>query len=339
MNHTDSNPLPFSRRRALQALGGGALALAAQGPGAAFAQAGFPSKVITVVSPFPPGGLNDTCARVTAKALQDVLGKPTIVENRPGAGTMIAMNHVAQTPPDGHTLVICSDTNLAVMPHLATGLNFSLQNDFAPVTLLVIAPAVLVVRPGLNINSLQDLVALAKANPGKLSFASAGNATPPHMVAENFKQRAGIDVVHAAFKGATPGLLAVMGDHVDFMFIDMASASAQIKAGKAKALAVSTLKRSPALPDVPTVAELGYPGFEGRAWLGVAARAGTPPAIIETLNRAILEGTKKPEIGGIFAQQGAELSTTSPQQFTAMIEAERARFGQLIRSANIKLEG
>jgi tripartite-type tricarboxylate transporter receptor subunit TctC len=328
------------RRRWLAGAGGLALApLAGAFSRIAKAQGGYPTKPITVVSPFPPGGLNDTCARVVAKAIQDGLGRPAIVENRPGGGTMIAMEYVSRSAPDGHTLVICSDTNMAVVPNLATGLSFSLQNDFAPVTLLVIAPAVLVVRPGLKVDSLKDLVALAKANPGKISFASAGNATPPHMIGEMFKLRAGIDVTHIAFKGATPGLLAVMGDHVDFMFIDMASASAQVKAGKAKVLAVSTLQRARALPEVPTVAEQGYPGFEGRAWLGLAARAGTPPDIIETLNRVVVEQTKRPEVGGVFGQQGAELTTMSSQRFVAMIADERARFGQLIRSANIKLEG
>ncbi len=328
------------RRRILTAAAGLAVApVAALWPAAVHAQAPFPNRPIVVVSPFPPGGLNDTCARMVAKALQDVLGKPAIVENRPGGGTMIALDHVARTPPDGHTLVVCSDTNMAVLPNLATGLKFSLQNDFAPVTQLAVTPMVLLTRPGLKVESLKDLVALAKANPGKLSFGSSGNATPPHMIGEQFKQRAGIDVQHVAFKGAAPALLAVMGDHLDFIFIDLASASAQIKAGKIKGLAVSTQKRAQLLPDIPAVAELGYPGFDCRGWVGLSARAGTPPAIIDILNRAVVEGTRKPEVGGVLAQQGSELTTTSPQVFAAMIEEERTRFGKLIREANIKLEG
>ena len=299
---------------------------------------GFPSKPLVVISPFPPGGLNDTSARAVARSLQDGYGRPAVVENRPGGGTMIALEHLSKQAPDGHTLLIAGDTNLAVMPHLAKGLTFSLENDFAPVTLLVVAPAVLVVRPGLAVNSVQDLVNAAKATPGKLAFASAGNATPPHMIGELFKARAGIDVSHVPFKGAAPGLLGVMGDHVDFMFIDIASASSQLKSNKVKVLAVSTAKRSSYVPDVPTVAEQGFAGFEGRAWQGVIVRAGTPPDIIANLNRVIIEGMKKPENGGVYAAQGAELATSTPAQFETMIREERAKFGALVKAANVKLD-
>jgi tripartite-type tricarboxylate transporter receptor subunit TctC len=297
----------------------------------------FPTRTLTVISPFPPGGLNDTSARAVAKALQVELGKTAIVENRPGGGTMIALEHLSRQPADGHTLLICGDTNMAVMPHLQRNLGFSLENDFAPVTLLVTAPAVLVVRPSLKVKSVQELVALAKAEPGRLSYASAGNATPPHMIAELFKMRAGIDVTHVPFKGAAEGLLNVLGDHVDFMFVDLASASAQIKAGKAKALAVSTAKRSRLLPDVPTVAEQGLPGFEGRAWQGVIARQGTPAEVIHLLNRAIVAGMQRPDIGGVYDNQGAELTTSTPEQFAAMIVEEREKAGRLIQQAGIHL--
>jgi tripartite-type tricarboxylate transporter receptor subunit TctC len=299
---------------------------------------GFPSKPLVVISPFPPGGLNDTSARAVARSLQDGYSRPAVVENRPGGGTMIALEHLSRQPADGHTMLIAGDTNMAVMPHLAKNLTFSLENDFSPVTLLVVAPAVLLVRPGLNVNSVQDLVSAAKAAPGKLSFGSAGNATPPHMIGELFKSRAAINVSHVPFKGAAPALLAVMGDHLDFMFIDMASASAQLKSGKVKVLAVSSLKRSAHVPDVPTVAEQGFAGFEGRAWQGVIVRSGTPAELITNLNRVIVEGMKKPENGGVYAAQGAELSTSTPAQFDAMIREERAKFGALVKAANVRLD-
>jgi len=298
----------------------------------------FPSKPLVVISPFPPGGLNDTSARAVARSVQEGYGRTALVDNRPGGGTMIALEYLSKQPADGHTMLIAGDTNMAVMPHLAKGLTFSLENDFAPVTLLVVAPAVLLVRPGLAVNSVQELVAAAKAAPGKMSFASAGNATPPHMIGELFKARAAIDVSHVPFKGAAPGLLGVMGDHVDFMFIDIASASTQLKSGKVKVLAVSTAKRSSYVPDVPTVAEQGFAGFEGRAWQGVIVRAGTPADTIASLNRTIIEGMKKPENGGVYALQGAELATSTPAQFDAMIRDERAKFGALVKSANVKLD-
>jgi tripartite-type tricarboxylate transporter receptor subunit TctC len=301
------------------------------------AEAPYPSKTLIVISPFPPGGLNDTSARAVSRALQASLGVSSIVENRPGAGTMIALEHLARQPADGHTLLICGDTNMAVMPHLQKNLSFSLESDFAPVTSLVSAPAVLIVRPTLKANSVAQLIALAKASPGKLSYASAGNATPPHMIGELFKLRAGIAVEHIPFKGAAEGLLNVMSDQVDFIFVDIASASSQVRSGKVRALAVSTSTRSRLLPQLPTVAESGLSGFDGRAWQGVIVRAGTPAARIATLNHAIVEGIVRPEIGAVFETQGATLATSTPQEFGQMIQAERSKFGELIKAAHIEL--
>ena len=335
---TDFQDIDSRRRQLITAATLAPLGIVAAGlPGRSRAAIAFPTRSLTVISPFPPGGLNDTSARAVAKGLQAELGHSAIVENRPGAGTMIALEHLARQPADGHTILICGDTNMAVMPHLQRNLSFSLEKDFAPITLLVVAPAVLIVRPGLKANSVQELIALAKAQPLKLSYASAGNATPPHMIGELFKLRAGVNISHVPFKGASEGLLNVMGDHVDFMFIDLASASAQVKSGKARALAVTTLTRSKFLPELPTVAESGLPGFEGRAWQGAIARNGTPPEIIATLNRAIVKGMARPEIGGVYEGQGAALNTSTPEQFAAMIADERDKAGKLIKAAGIEL--
>ena len=335
---TDLQDIDSRRRKLFTAATLAPLGILAGGlPGRSRAAIAFPTRSLTVISPFPPGGLNDTSARAVAKGLQAELGHTAIVENRPGAGTMIALEHLARQPADGHTILICGDTNMAVMPHLQRNLSFSLEKDFAPITLLVVAPAVLIVRPGLRANSVQELIALAKAQPSKLSYASAGNATPPHMIGELFKLRAGVNISHVPFKGASEGLLNVMGDHVDFMFIDLASASAQVKSGKARALAVTTLTRSKFLPELPTVAESGLPGFEGRAWQGAIARNGTPPEIIATLNRAIVKGMARPEIGGVYEGQGAALNTSTPEQFAAMIADERDKAGKLIKAAGIEL--
>ena len=335
---TDLQDIDSRRRQLITAATLTPLGIVAAGlPGRSRAAIAFPTRSLTVISPFPPGGLNDTSARAVAKGLQAELGHTAIVENRPGAGTMIALEHLARQPADGHTILICGDTNMAVMPHLQRNLSFSLEKDFAPITLLVVAPAVLIVRPGLKANSVQELIALAKVQPLKLSYASAGNATPPHMIGELFKLRAGVNISHVPFKGASEGLLNVMGDHVDFMFIDLASASAQVKSGKARALAVTTLTRSKFLPELPTVAESGLPGFEGRAWQGAIARNGTPPEIIAMLNRAIVKGMARPEIGGVYEGQGAALNTSTPEQFAAMIADEREKAGKLIKAAGIEL--
>ena len=314
------------------------IALTLISPILSMAQANYPSKPIVVISPFPPGGLNDTSARSVAKAIQEVTGKTTLVENRPGGGTMIALEHLSKQPADGYNLLIAGDTNMAVMPHLTQSLNFSLTQDFKGVTSLVVAPTVLLIRPGLEAKTVNELVAIAQARPGKLSFASAGNATPPHMVGELFKALTKIEVTHVPYKGAIPALIDIMGNNVDFIFIDLPSASAQLKSGKVHALAVTSPKRLTLFPELPTVAESGLPGFEGRSWQGVIVRKGTPPEIITWLNRVILEGMKKPLIGGIYATQGAELFLSSPTEFDQMIKDERNKFGQLISSANIKLE-
>jgi tripartite-type tricarboxylate transporter receptor subunit TctC len=302
------------------------------------AQTGYPSRPITVVSPFSPGGLNDTCSRAVARGLQDAFGQSVVVENRPGANTLIGLEQVARSAPDGHMLVTVSDANMTYMPGLVSRLSFSLEKDFAPITLLSIVPLLLIVRSGLDVASAEDLIRLAKANPGKLSFSSAGVTSAPRMAGELFQWMSGTKMVHVPYKGATPAITDVMAGHVDLMFADAGSAGALVRAGKVRAIGISTARRSPLFPDIPPIAETGLPDFEAKLWIGMATRAGTPPDIVQRLNREIVASMQRPEVGGVIASQGVELMTNSPEEFARMIEADRARFAQVIKTTGIKLE-
>jgi len=308
-------------------------------PVAVRAQTGYPSKTVTVVSPFAPGGLNDMCARAVAKGLQQAFAQPVIVENRPGANTLLAMGQVARSAPDGHLLVTCTDTNMVYLPTIAPKQQFSLENDFAPITLLCAVPTLLIVRPGLQLNSVADLIAAGKAQPGKLTFASAGVASVAHIAGELFKWQAGVNMVHIPYRGAILGLTDVISGHVDLMFADLGTASELITAGRARAVGITSLRRSSKFPDVPTFDETGLKDFEARLWVGVAARAGTPVEIIRRLNKEIVASMHDPSVGGVIANLGAEIVTNSPDDFEAMIVRERTRFAPILRAAGIKLDG
>jgi tripartite-type tricarboxylate transporter receptor subunit TctC len=308
-------------------------------PVAVRAQTGYPSKTVTVVSPFAPGGLNDMCARAVAKGLQQAFAQPVIVENRPGANTLLAMGQVARSAPDGHLLVTCTDTNMVYLPTIAPKQSFSLENDFAPITLLCAVPTLLIVRPGLQLNSVADLIAVGKAQPGKLTFASAGVASVAHIAGELFKWQAGVNMVHIPYRGAILGLTDVISGHVDLMFADLGTASELITAGRARAVGITSLRRSSKFPDVPTFDETGLKDFEAGLWVGVAARAGTPVEIIRRLNKEIVASMHDPSVGGVIANLGAEIVTNSPDDFEAMIVRERTRFAPILRAAGIKLDG
>jgi tripartite-type tricarboxylate transporter receptor subunit TctC len=308
-------------------------------PVAVRAQTGYPSKTVTVVSPFAPGGLNDMCARAVAKGLQQAFAQPVIVENRPGANTLLAMGQVARSAPDGHLLVTCTDTNMVYLPTIAPKQQFSLENDFAPITLLCAVPTLLIVRPGLQLNSVADLIAAGKAQPGKLTFASAGVASVAHIAGELFKWQAGVNMVHIPYRGAILGLTDVISGHVDLMFADLGTASELITAGRARAVGITSLRRSSKFPDVPTFDETGLKDFEAGLWVGVAARAGTPVEIIRRLNKEIVASMHDPSVGGVIANLGAEIVTNSPDDFEAMIVRERTRFAPILRAAGIKLDG
>jgi tripartite-type tricarboxylate transporter receptor subunit TctC len=303
------------------------------------AQATYPSKTVVVVSPFAPGGLNDICARSVANGLrQSFTQQSVIVENRPGGGTLIGLERVARSAPDGHVLATVTDSSMVYLPGMVSKLSYSLEDDFAPITMLCVVPTIIIVRPGLDIRSVRDLISMAKANPGKLTFGSAGIASVAHMAPELFKWRTGIDMTHVPYKGAAPALADVMAGHIDIMFADIGTAAAQVKAGRVRPIAISSLRRSPSMPDVPTIAESGVDGFEVKLWIGLAARAGTPTDIIQRLNREVVSFMQRPEVGGIIAATGAEIVTYSPERFSEIIREDRARFAPIIKAAGIKFE-
>jgi tripartite-type tricarboxylate transporter receptor subunit TctC len=298
----------------------------------------YPSRPIRIISPFPPGGFSDLACRAVALGLQQELGGTVLVENKPGAGGLVATEFVVNGPADGYTLLMASNTGLAILPHLVTGLKYDLVKDFAPVSVASHAANILVTRPGLEVKSVKELIALAKSKPGALNFGSSGIGTPQHMIGEMFKSSAGVNLVHVPYKGTMAGLNDIMAGRVDIMFSDLPSAAGLVKSGKLQTLAVSTQARTPFLPEVPTIAESGLPGFAASTWVGIVVRAGTSPEIIQRLSRAMMTSLQKPDVRGGLVNIGAEPGGTTPEQFAKLIAEDGERWGKIIRAANIKLE-
>lgn len=298
----------------------------------------YPSRPIRVISPFPPGGFNDLACRAVALGLQQELGGTVLVENKPGAGGLVATEFVVNGPADGYTLLMASNTGLAILPHLVTGLKYHLVKDFAPVSVASHAANVLVVRPGLESRSVKELIELAKSKPGALNFGSSGIGTPQHMIGEMFKSAAGVDIVHVPYKGTMAGLNDIMAGRVDIMFSDLPSAAGLVKSGKLRTLAVSTQARTPFLPEVPTIGESGLPGFAASTWVGIIVRAGTPPEIIQRLSRAMVASLQRADLRGGLVNIGAEPGGSTPEQFAKLIADDGERWGKIIRAAGIKLD-
>ena len=302
-----------------------------------FAQ-GYPSKPVRLIAPTAPGSPPDIRARWLADALTPVLGQPVVVENKAGAGGNIGTEAVAKSAPDGYTLLLAHQGTFAINPHVYARTGYDPIADFAPVTRLVLSPMVLAVNPGLPVNSVADLIRLAREKPGHLTFGSAGNGTPPHMAAELFKRTAKIDVVHVPYKGASPALVDLMAGRLSFTFDSAAIQLPQVRTGKIKALAVTGSKRLPSLPDVPTVSESGFPGFEYWSWMGICAPAGTPKDVVSRLNHAIVGILGTPKAQDWFAAQGGEPMGESPEAFAAFIKTEYAKWGEVVRAAGITVE-
>ena len=307
-------------------------------PGLLCAQAS--PKVTRIVVPYGPGGPLDTTARVLAERLKDSLGT-VVVENKPGAGGNIGTDLVAKAAPDGLTLGLAAVATHAINPWLFSKLPFDAAKDFAPVSQLVRVPNVLVMNADtaqrLRIHTLADLVAYAKANPAKLNFGSGGNGSAGHLAGELLKAKAGIFALHIPYNGGNPAQLALPGGQVDFNIDNLATAAPNIRSGKLKALAVTTAKRSAALPDVPTLAET-YPGFEIDTWWGVVAPAGTPADVVQKLNKAITEALATPEVKTRFANLLAEPAPTTPEQFGLFMAAERAKYGPVVKASGARVD-
>ena len=309
--------------------------LAASGP--SFAQV-YPAKPIKLVIPFPPGGPLDLAGRAIGQKLQEAWGQPVVVENRPGAGGNIGADAVAKSAPDGYTLVMGALSTHAVNPHLFAKMPYDALKDFAPVTLVAITPNVLVVNPAVPANNVQELIALARASPGKLSFASGSNGSAGHLAGELFKTLAGIDIVHVPYKGGAPAMQDLLGGQVQFMFDNLANSMAQMKAGKLKAFAVTTAKRSALAPELPTMAEVGVTGFDISTWYGVMAPANTPPDIVRKLNAEIVKILGSEDMREKLKVQGAEPAPTSPEEFAAFIRAEWTKYAKIVKDSGAKVD-
>lgn len=308
------------------------------GTGAA-AGADFPSKPIRIVVPFAAGGTSDILARILAQSLGQVLKQAVVVENRPGAGGNIGSDFVAKSPADGYTLILASVGTHAINSSLFANMPYDPAKDFSAITLIATVPTVLVINPQVPARSVRELIELARKNSGKLTFASAGIGTTQQLAGEMLKEKAGIDIVHVPYKGGGPAVTDLLGGQVSLMFPNIPVAFNHIRSGKLRALAVASAKRSPALPDVPTMSEAtGYPKFEVSTWFGVLGAAGTPASIVSQLNQAIHIALQPTEVREKLAQQGAELLTSTPEEFAGYIREELAKWAAVVKRAGIKPE-
>jgi len=287
---------------------------------------------------FTPGGPSDILARALAEKLGAPLGQPVVVENRPGAGGNVAAEVVAKSAPDGNTWLLGNNSILATNQALYSHLSYDPVKDFAPVALVAIQPNILVVHPSLPAHSVRELIAYAKSQPGKLNYASSGAGAAAHLAGELFKAMAGVDMVHVPYKGAQPALTDVIAGQCQLMFATSASVIPYIKAGRLRALAVTTAKRSPSVPDLPTIAESGVPGFEAITWHGVVVPRATPAATVERLNRAINTALAQPDLHDRLQHLGAETSVGSPQDFAAYIAREIPKWTQVVRDSGARAE-
>ena len=306
--------------------------MAALGPAPASAQS-YPTKPIRVIVPFAAGGAVDVLARLVSAKMSESVGQPVIIENRAGAAGNVAADAVAKSPPDGYTIL--QNTNgQAISPSLYKSLPFDAVKDFTPVTQLVASQLLLVATPSLPAKSVQELIALAKAQPGKLNYASAGVGSGIHLGTVLFAETAGIDLTHIPYKGSGPALTDLLGGHVQIYFSSLPPAVGLVKEGKLHALGVTGLKRSASFPDVPTVAEQGLPGFEAVLHYGIVAPAGTPRAIVDKLNAALCTALDDPKVRGHIATEGAEPLSMSPDEYAADIDREETRWSALVRKSN-----
>jgi tripartite-type tricarboxylate transporter receptor subunit TctC len=297
----------------------------------------YPAKPVRVVVPYPPGGPTDIVARVVSQKLTEQTGQQFLVENRAGAGGNIGAEAVARAPADGYTLLVATTAH-AINPSLFKQLGYDLQKDFAPVSQLTGGPLVIVANPSLPAKDVRELIALAKAKPGALNFASSGNGQSTHLSAELFSSMAGIKMNHVPYKGSAPALTDVIAGQADLMFDTMLSAMPQVKTGKLKALAVTSAARSPAAPDLPTVAESGLPGYEAIAWNGLLAPAGTPKDVVATLNAELKRTLELPEIRERFAAQGFGAAWSPPEKYSAFIQAELAKWAKVVKASGATVD-
>jgi len=305
--------------------------------GAAIAQ-GYPAKPIRMIVPFPPGGGTDIAARTIANKLSEDVKWTFVVENKPGAGGNLGVEQAVKSPADGYTLVIGQTSNLAINPALYAKLPYDPLRDLSPVALIVSAPVVFVVAASSRHTSLGDLLAAAKTDPGGVTFASPGNGTVSHLAGELLQRAAGVRLTHVPYKGASQALTDTLGGQVQSFMSSVPSALSQIKAGRLRAIAVTSAKRAPELPEVPTIAESGYKGFEASTWYGLLAPAGTPAAIVAKLNAEVNRALGTPEVRQRLAAEGGEALGGSAEQFASFLKAEHAKWGRVVKESGARAE-
>jgi tripartite-type tricarboxylate transporter receptor subunit TctC len=304
----------------------------------AFAQGAYPNHPVTLVVPFPPGGGTDTGARIVAQKLGSKWGQTVVVENKGGAAGMIGADAVAKARPDGYTLLMGNIGTQAINPSLYKKMPYDPAAAFAPVSLVAELPLAMMVNPGVPAKTAKDFIALAKAQPGKLSYSSSGAGGAPHLAAEMFKEATGTFILHVPYRGGGPAIGDLLAGHVQLSFMTVLEASGHIKAGKLRALAVTGAQRVPALPDVPTLAESVLPGFNSISWIGVLAPAGTPKDIVDKVSADIREVLASDDVKGKLVELGALPSGNTPAQFQALIEADRKRYAQVIKDKKISVD-
>jgi tripartite-type tricarboxylate transporter receptor subunit TctC len=298
----------------------------------------YPLRPVSLLVAFTPGGPSDVLARILGRRLQELLGQPFVIENRPGAGGNIAAEAAANAAPDGYTLLMGNNSILATNASLYKKINYDPIKDFVPISLIGTQPNILVVNPQLPVNSMAELIELAKARPGELNFASSGHGAAAHLAGELFKTEAKINIVHVAYKGAAPALHDVVAGHVQMMFATAASTIGLIKSGKVRPLAVTTLHRTELLPDIPTVAELGIPGFDATTWHGLVAPAGVSKEVIGTLHFATVTALKDPEVRASLADLGVDIIGSTPKEFDAYIKSEIPKWSAVVKASGAQLD-
>ena len=303
----------------------------------AFAADTWPDKPIRLILSVPAGATPDVTARLVTPGLSQQLGQPLVVDNRGGAGGLIGAEIVAKSAPDGYTLFISSPGALTILPHLRK-VPYDTLRDFVPVSLISVGPFVLIAHPSVPAKTVKELIALAKAQPGKLNYASAGNGVANHLAMELFKQMAGVDITHVPYKGAPQAVTDVLAGHMNMMFNSIAPIVAHIKAGRVRVLGIASGKRSPQLPEVPTIAEAGVPGYESENWFGMFAPAKTPKRIIARLNEALVKVVRSPEVQSQFAALGAEAVGNSPDEFAAFVRRDVEKYAKVVKLSGAKLD-
>ncbi len=298
----------------------------------------YPSKAVRVIVPFPPGAGVDIVTRAVVGRFGEALGQQVIVDNRAGAGGILGAELAAKAPPDGYTVFMATAGILAVIPHLQSKLLYAVERDFAPVSLIASVPSVLVVHPSMPVKSVKDLVALARAKPGAINYASTGNGTLPHLAAEFFRQQAKIDMVHVAYKGSAPATADLLGGNVQVFFGNMLSVIEQVRSGRLRALAVTSLQRQNVAREIPTMVESGFPGFEAGTWFGLMAPAATPREVIARLHADVARAVRQPDVEKLLAGQGATTIGNTPEQFAAYIRSESSKWAKVLAASGVKAD-